>query len=122
MSVPSSLQASRLTSKFADWKHPRTIVFELCQNRTVFGALPNPTVRGIASSIAKFMNGSSRNSTSTSLQISGKLSIRPPSRYHGLHKILSVDAETLRYSFREEIVDDLLHCSFRDDSSYQFLF
>src|SRR2546428_3638544 len=122
MSVPSSLQASKLTSKLADWKHPRTIVFELCQNRTVFGTFPKPTVRGIASSIARFMNGSSRNSTSTSLQVSGKTSILPPSRYHGLNKILSGHAKTLCLSFREETIDNSLQCRLCDHTSYQGLF
>src|SRR5216683_1983690 len=58
------------TSSLADWKQPITIVLELCQNRTVLGALPSPTTRGIASSTARFMNGSSRYSRSTSRHVS----------------------------------------------------
>src|SRR5713226_6693665 len=53
-----------------------TIVLELCQNRTVLGAFPSPTIRGIASSTAKFMNGLSGCSTSTSRHVS---MVTPPS-------------------------------------------
>src|SRR5467141_4901930 len=37
-----------------------------------------------------------------------------PSRYHGLNKILLGHAETLRPSFREEVVNNFLQCRFLD--------
>src|SRR5436309_9203908 len=54
-----------------------TIVLELCQKRIVLGALPSPTILGIASSTAKFMNGLSRYSTSTSRHVSNATPLSP---------------------------------------------